>query len=384
MRSFSILFTIFLVACGGGDSSSSAATTDPTPAPSTQNCNVAVAKGPYSSAWPGLEWDTATLASQGMCPDEVDNVIDYAFLEGNETGAIIVIRNGYIVIEEYSSDRTENDLTTSWSVGKSFTSAIMGIALEDNLINSIDERTGQYFPTWSGTERENITIRNLMTLTTGLSADCIGPPNDYTDGGNSIYFSIDQVACALNRELEGAVGDKLYGYSNSDVMLAGEIIESTAGIKLEKYLNQKIGIEIGANYEWWEDAVGNSLGYCCIDATPKDFARFGLLFARNGNWNGNQLIPNSWVELSTSSALNGQYGYYWWPMQEYDGFIAIGLHGQMIAIIPEEDLVILRFSKYERLGDGSTVRAGTNGHSTSQPLSFDVNSFVSRVTALIR
>ena len=64
----------------------------------------------------------------------------------------------------------------------------MGIALEDNLINSIDERTGQYFPTWSGSERENITIRNLMTLTTGLSADCIGPPNDYTDGGNSIYY----------------------------------------------------------------------------------------------------------------------------------------------------------------------------------------------------
>ncbi|MBL6811227.1 MAG: serine hydrolase [SAR86 cluster bacterium] len=384
MRLLSILTTVFLVACGGGGSSAPEETPTPTPAPTTQNCNVFVTKGPYPQIWPTLEWNTASLESQGMCPDEVQSVIDYAFLEGNDTGAIIVIRNGYIVIEEYDSGKTENDLATSWSVGKSFASALMGVALEEGLVSSLDETTGQYFPEWSGTERENISIRNLMTLRTGLEADCLGPPNDFDNGGNSIYFSLDQVACALNRELQGPIGEKLYSYSNSDVMLAGEIMEITSGMKLDDYLDQKLGSIMNADYQWWEDAVGNSLGYCCIDATPRDFGRFGLLFARNGEWNGQQLIPQSWIELSTSLALNGEYGYYWWPINGHNGFVAIGLHGQTIAVIPEDNLVIMRFGNYSRLGDGSTIRAGTNGHSTSQPLSYDITSFIDRVTALIR
>ena len=384
MRLLSILTTVFLVACGGGGSSAPEETPTPAPAPTTQNCNVFVTKGPYPQIWPTVEWNTASLESQGMCPDEVQSVIDYAFLEGNDTGAIIVIRNGYIVIEEYDSGKTENDLATSWSVGKSFASALMGVALEEGLVSSLDETTGQYFPEWSGTERENITIRNLMTLRTGLEADCLGPPNDFDNGGNSIYFSLDQVACALNRELQGPIGEKLYSYSNSDVMLAGEIMEITSGMKLDEYLDQKLGSIMNADYQWWEDAFGNSLGYCCIDATPRDFGRFGLLFARNGEWDGQQLIPQSWIELSTSLALNGEYGYYWWPINGHDGFVAIGLHGQTIAVIPEDNLVIMRFGNYSRLGDGSTVRVGTNGHSTSQPLSYDITSFINRVTALIR
>ena len=384
MRLISILTTVFLAACGGGGSSASEETPTPTPAPTTQNCNVFVTKGPYPQIWPTLEWNTASLESQGMCPDEVQSVIDYAFLEGNDTGAIIVIRNGYIVIEEYDSGKTENDLATSWSVGKSFASALMGVALEEGLVSSLDETTGQYFSEWAGTERENITIRNLMTLRTGLEADCLGPPNDFDNGGNSIYFSLDQVACALNRELQGPIGEKLYSYSNSDVMLAGEIMEITSGLKLDDYLDQKLGSIMNADYQWWEDAFGNSLGYCCIDATPQDFGRFGLLFARNGEWDGQQLIPQSWIELSTSLALNGEYGYYWWPINGHNGFVAIGLHGQTIAVIPEDNLVIMRFGNYSRLGDGSTVRVGTNGHSTSQPLSYDITSFIDRVTALIR
>ena len=384
MRLISIVTTVFLVACGGGGGSAPEETPTPTPAPTTQNCNVVVTKGPYPQIWPTLEWNTASLESQGMCPDEVQSVIDYAFLEGNDTGAIIVIRNGYIVIEEYDSDKTENDLATSWSVGKSFASALMGVALEDSLVSSLDETTGQYFSEWAGTERENITIRHLMTLRTGLEADCLGPPNDYDNGGNSIYFSIDQVACALNRELQGPIGNKLYGYSNSDVMLAGEIMEITSGMKLDEYLDQKLGSIMNADYQWWEDAVGNSLGYCCIDATPRDFGRFGLLFARNGEWNGQQLIPESWIELSTSLALDGEYGYYWWPINDHNGFVAIGLHGQTLAVIPEDNLVIMRFGNYSRLGDGTTVRAGGNGHSTNEPLSYDVTSFINRVTALIR
>jgi CubicO group peptidase (beta-lactamase class C family) len=384
MRLISILTTVFLVACGGGGSPAPEETPTPTPAPTTQNCNVIVTKGPYPQIWPTLEWNTASLESQGMCPDEVQSVIDYAFLEGNDTGAIIVIRNGYIVIEEYDSDKTENDLATSWSVGKSFASALMGVALEESLVNSLDETTGQYFSEWAGTERENITIRHLMTLRTGLEADCLGPPNDYDNGENSIYFSIDQVACALNRELQGPIGNKLYGYSNSDVMLAGEIMEITSGMKLDEYLDQKLGSIMNADYQWWEDAVGNSLGYCCIDATPRDFGKFGLLFARNGEWNGQQLIPESWIELSTSLALDGEYGYYWWPINDHNGFVAIGLHGQTIAVIPEDNLVIMRFGNYSRLGDGTTVRAGGNGHSTNEPLSYDITSFINRVTALIR
>ena len=138
-----ISLSLFLINCGGGgggsveDNSSNA--TLPTVSTPT-GCSVTFESGPFDKVWPGLTWETATPESQGMCPDDINDAIDYAYQEGNFTGAVVIIRNGYVVAERYASNRLESDLVTSWSVAKSFTSALVGKALDEGLITSLDQK----------------------------------------------------------------------------------------------------------------------------------------------------------------------------------------------------------------------------------------------------
>ena len=136
-----------LISCGGGGGSGIDNSTNVTPSvatASTASCSVTTKSGPFTEVWPGLSWETATPESQGMCPDNISEAMDYAFEEGNFTGAVIVIRNGFIVAERYSDDRLATDLVTSWSVAKSFTSALIGKALDERLISSLDQQVSEF------------------------------------------------------------------------------------------------------------------------------------------------------------------------------------------------------------------------------------------------
>ena len=133
-----ILFSFILSACGGSGSSDSSATPNPSP-PTPTGCSVAVTTGPFALAWPAQSWEFRSPASQGMCPDGISDAMTYAFTSGNDTGAVLVIRNGYIVAEEYSSDRMWSSLVTSWSVAKSFTSALIGRAIDDGYIQNLEQ-----------------------------------------------------------------------------------------------------------------------------------------------------------------------------------------------------------------------------------------------------
>ena len=187
------------------------------------------------------------------------------------------------------------------------------------------------------------------------------------------------ISCnSLDRPLSGSPGEQLYTYSNADVMIAGELVQAATGVSAADYLPIAFGRAIGFDADWWTDAAGNVLTYCCLDATPLNFARFGLLLAREGLWNGNQIIDENWINESTVTARGGSYGYFWWPAAP-DGFAALGVHGQVIAIYPEDDLVVLRFGNYRRNGDGTTVRSGNNFHVTNAPENFDVPTFVGLV-----
>ena len=128
--------------------------------------------------------------------------------------------------------------------------------------------------------------------------------------------------------------------------------------------------------EWWLDTVGNVMTYCCIDASPRSLARFGLLFARNGKWGDEQIVPAQWVKDSTAPIPGvGFYGYQWWVSESANMYSSQGLHDNDIYIFPDKDLVILRNSYYEKLGDGSTVRTGKNRHYTLPPSSWDDFAF---------
>ena len=354
----SILAAIILILSVGGcsDLSSPMSTDGPAPEPET------------------YPWIVTNPEAHGLSTAALQAALSYAFQPGNQTGAVLVIRNGQTIAESYAQNRQSTDLVTSWSVAKSFTSALVGAALEDSILESLEQRASYFLTYWLDDPiKSQITMDHLMTLRSGL----------IRLEGSDLYNAEDQLQVSLDRQVLGDPGEQLYTYSNADVMLISGVIETATGRSAQSYLDEQISGPIGFQGEWWTDGVGSTLGYCCLDATPRDFARFGILYAQDGVWEGEQVIPRDWVLASTAPARSGTYAYYWWPMQQ-GGFAAIGIHGQLIAIFPALDLVLLRFSEYTRWGDGSTVRVGGNYHGTQEPENFDIGTFVSLALGAVR
>ena len=336
-----------------------------------------MASGPFTQRWPGAEWASAAPGTQGLCADDIDAAMRYAFAADNFTGAVLVVRNGVLVAERYGPGRDRHSLVTSWSVAKSFASALMGAALDDGSLHDLNaQHVVDFLPNryrdWRDSAKADITLRHMMTLRTALR-----PVNS-----GALYAAADHLHHSLDRQLIGTPGEKLYSYSNADVMVAGQVIAAATGMSAERYFMHRIGAAIGFTGEWWRDSVGRVMSYCCLDATPRAFARFGLLFARDGEWQGAQVVSRAWTLDSTAPARDGEYAYYWWPA-EPDGFAAVGLAGQLLAVYPADDLVIARFSRYTRMGDGHPIRVDGNHHHTEEPESFDNDEFLMRMrTAL--
>lgn len=366
-----IAFSFLIVSCGGGGSGSNEPPTPPPqppttpPPPPVAGCSATVATGPFELVWPGESWETATPESQGLCPDDLEEAAEYAFADGNYTGAVLIIKNGYIVFERYATDLDREFVATSWSVGKSFTSMLMGIALNEGVITGLDQSASAFVSAWEEGQKANITIDHIMTLRTALTEPDAGV----------LYGSPNQLTMSIDRDLVGAPGEQHVTYSNADVMVAGEVLEQATGMNAQDYFDLRVGRTIGMQTEWWTDEDGKVLTYCCMDSTPRDFARFGVLYGRNGVWIDQQVVPTSWIEVSTLPARSNVYQYYWWPVAR-GGIGAFGLQGQMIVIYDEFDLVVLRFTLYTRQGDGSTVRTPTNWHDTPAPENFDNGSFL--------
>ena len=365
------IFTL-LSACGGGGGSESAPAPQPQPpatppaTPVDTGCSVTVSEGPFELVWPRDAWEIRSPESQGLCPDQLEDASNYAFATGNATGAVLIIKNGYIVFERYAEDRDIDDMVTSWSVGKSITSMLMGIALEDERITNLDQSVSAFVRDWAVDSREDISVDHIMTLRAALTEP---------DGGQ-LYSATDQLTMAVDRELVGEPGEKHVSYSNADVMVAGEVLAQATGMNAHEYLNLRVGQSIGFSGDWWVDVPGKVMTYCCMDSTPRDFARFGLLYARNGMWIEEQVVPSEWIAESTQPALEEEtYLYYWWPVAR-GGFGAFGIQGQMVVIYPEFDLVVLRFTRYVRRGDGRAVKTPTNFHDTPAPEDLNNGTFL--------
>ena len=267
------------------------------------------------------------------------------YCDQHHCGAVVVTRHGRIVWEHYWPGWDETSTDNSWSMAKSMTDALVGIAIAEGKIESVDQSAADFIPEWRGTDKEEITLRDLLSMTSGLLWN-----EDYFEKSDvtTMITSDDQTGYAVDRPKLHDPGDDWY-YSSGDTQLFSAVIKAATGMEAGQYAQEKLFGPIGIKGAWWDaDNAGNTMTYCCVHTTARDFARFGYLFLRNGRWGDKQLVPEEWVEESTKPSQweNLSYGYYWW-LQDYpdvpkDMFMADGFQTKRIYVIPSLDIVAVR------------------------------------------
>ena len=340
---------------------------------------------------PGETWVTATIEQVGLDAEKFQKVVDDAFGEGQNTQALVVVRHGSIVFEQYAKGSDQNSIATSWSTAKSFTSALAGIAIEKGYIASADTSAAEFIKEWAEDERKNITIKDLLLMSSGLSESgddgtsmYIGVKNEsgQYNAVDNVLFSIDRT---VNPERARWLGAEYnWNYSNADTQIIGESIERSTGKSLLDFARENIFSKIGISTVWWTDKFSNYMAYCCLDMKSRDFARFGLLYARDGKWGDFQVIPSEYVIESTAPSiliaegLQIGYGYQWWPDRSGEWFAAKGSRSNNIYIHPGLDIVVVRNSLYTRIGNSNSREDGSY-HSTEFPADWDDIEFFSLV-----
>ena len=318
---------------------------------SLASSTVAAAPTPANADSAG--WTVATPESQGMDSATLQGTCDYAMQPERHTQGVVVIRGGKLVDECYAKGEGPRSWAASWSVAKSYASTLIGIAIDQAKIPSLDVSMADYFPAWKGTPKAQITLKDVVTMSSGLKWN-----EDYApaDGGDSDVIQMgvakDQLAYAASRPLAHTPGT-VWNYSSGDAMLLSGVIAKATGMSAGEYAQKVLFGPLGMKQvEWWTDAKGHTLTYCCNDTTSRDYARLGQLFLNNGNWNGTQIVSASWVHdaFQPVPASNGIYGYMWWishvPGTNDPIYSADGFDNQYIMIIPSLDMVIVRNSDY--------------------------------------
>ncbi len=257
--------------------------------------------------------------------------------------SVLVQRNGVVVAEVYIPPNTANSRHEIYSVTKSFSSTLAGIAIDQGKISSVDQRVLDFFPdqTFENDSREKqaITLENLLTMTSGL---------DWTETDpsfNSLYRSGDWLKFMLNLPVRTPPGETFYYCSGCSHVLSAIVLRATGTRQAdfaEKNLFEPIGIQ-GARWEL--DSNGIPVGGWGLSLTTRELARFGQLFLNGGRWNGKQVVSRAWVEAATQARLDTdgdwRYGYQWWIEPEYASYMALGKYGQMIFVQPETSLVVV-------------------------------------------
>ena len=288
-------------------------------------------------------------------PDAVELPDGYtgleSFLSATETTAFIVVERDRLIYERYFNGYDRDSTQTSFSVAKSFASALVGIAVDDGVL-ALDDPITDHIPELKerDPEFEEITIRHLISMSSGLRYEEDGTPwSDDTE----TYYAPDLRRLALtDTEIVGAPGEHWH-YNNFNPLLLGMILERATSQHvadfMEERLWQPLGAEADASWSLDSEASGFEKMESGINARAIDFAKFGSLYLHGGRWNRERIIAASWVRESTAvSDVNDpslEYGYWWWTYRDAelgDYFAARGNKGQFIVVFPERDLVIVR------------------------------------------
>jgi CubicO group peptidase (beta-lactamase class C family) len=271
------------------------------------------------------------------------------FLEQNGTVAFLVIKNDKLLCERYYNGYGYSSVCTSFSTVKSFVSALIGTALHEKLLHGLDDSITKYVPELKAGYWSEITLRHLVSMSSGLKySDGFFPWSD----NPRVYYSLNLRELARRAPRQEPPGVHFH-YNNYNLVLLGMILERVTGGSVSQYLQEKIwkplGMEHSASWSVDSRESGMEKMESGLNARSVDFAKFGRLYLRRGDWNGKQIIPESWVAESTivdAGARWTNYKYLWWiPRSGKGRFMAVGNLGQFIYVAPDKDCVIVRFGR---------------------------------------
>lgn len=279
-----------------------------------------------------------------------------AFMQSQNAAAVVVVHDGKVVLEEYGLDFSADGKWTSFSVAKSLTSTLVGAALADGYIDSLDDPVSKYLSDMRGSAYDDVTIRQLLTMSSGVrwNEDYSDPQsdvalfNEHVPGEEGVDSLIDYMR-QLPREAEPGTR---WLYNTGETNLIGVLVREATGRNLADYLSEKVWAPFGMEQDatWLLSNSGSEISGCCIQASTRDMARFGLFALGGGIADGARVVPEGWFEEATSPAFetgrfDRGYAYQWWT---YPGgaYAASGLFGQGIFIDPARNLVIATNSNW--------------------------------------
>lgn len=281
------------------------------------------------------------------------------FLAEMETTGLLVLKDGRLVFERYWLGNDETTQSASWSVGKSFVSALVGIAIDEGAIGSIEDDVAAYAPELRGSAYDGVRLKDMLQMSSGAkwNEDYSDPESDInrwlrliSQGGSLDAFATDTV-----REYEPGTFNR---YNTTDTHVLGMVVRGATRRSLTEYLREKLWDPLGAEADafWVVDSTGAELAGGGLNATLRDYARLGILYLNGGMWNRRRIVPEDWVKASVTPdaphvmprpGASG-YGFQWWVPELGGAYTAIGVYNQFVWIDPASRTVIAKTSAFRR------------------------------------
>ena len=294
-------------------------------------------------------WQVSKQYNKAVLPDTLTNL-----LENLKSVGLLMIKNDSIVFEKYWNGYSDSSLSGSFSMAKSITSLLIGVAIKEGKIKSVQESVGDFLPEFKEGEKAKLKIIDLLTMSSGTNWDesYINPLSVTAE----LYYGADAYKTATGVKMVKQPGS-IHEYKSGDTQLLGLLLEKATGSSLSDYAAQKLWQPLGAAHPalWSTDhEAGNEKAYCCFNSNTRDFARIGKLMLDSGKWKGVPIIDSDYYARSitpcgitdnTGKACD-YYGYQWWiDPQHKEIFYARGILGQYIIVIPSKKIIIVRLGK---------------------------------------
>ena len=339
--------------------------------------------------WPTETWAVSTPEAQGMDSGELAAYLEVLAQDHFHLSSVVVVRNGTIVAEAYSPMLQPDTAIGMYSASKSVTSALIGILIQDGLLDGIDTPVLSLFPDRIienvDARKEAMTVRDLLTMGAGLECNDMQAGSLTVGTSDLMHDSDDWIQFALDLPMATEPGSQ-WNYCSAFTHILSGIITELTGMSALDYAAEKLFAPLGiSDYAWASSPTGVSFGFGDLHLTPRDMAKFGYLYLNHGQWDGEQIIPADYVDASLAAQIETPwpdtvYGYQWWRVDSINLSFALGYAGTYLLVAPDKNLtVVLTSSMTEAIRPGVQAYPmffATVGLTTSdQPLAENAEAY---------